>query len=217
MQVRVLPPVPTDGWTVEELDEQVDEVREHVRRTRWPTGRGAARGRSTVTEAGRGRRGAAPPAAPLDWGIGAGDEPAGDGDVARRRPPTRGCGPTSRCWSCSSRRRTGSGCGPRTSGRRGWCRGCASGWSSPRSASARPRWVTVEELDLDRHLRRVRLDAPGSMRAAARRRRRVRRRAARPRPAAVGGAARRGPRRRAGRATSSRRTTARPTGSAPSS
>jgi len=27
-----------------------------------------------------------------------------------------------------------------------------------------PRWVTVAELDLDRHLRRVRLDAPGSMR-----------------------------------------------------
>src|SRR5918993_4592890 len=27
-----------------------------------------------------------------------------------------------------------------------------------------PQWVTVAELDLDRHLRRVRLDAPGSMR-----------------------------------------------------
>ena len=55
VQVRVLPPVPTDGWTVEELDEQVDEVRGHVRRRPWPTGRGRDARRCTEAGAGDGR------------------------------------------------------------------------------------------------------------------------------------------------------------------
>ncbi len=85
------------------------------------------------------------------------DEPARDRDVARRGRPAAAL--QRHAAGALDRRRTGTGCGPRTSGRRGWCRGCASGWSSPRSSWA-PGWVTVDELDLDRHVRRVRLPRP---------------------------------------------------------
>jgi hypothetical protein len=38
--VAVLPPVPTDGWAVEELDEKVAEIRGQFLATleNWPTG-----------------------------------------------------------------------------------------------------------------------------------------------------------------------------------
>ena len=152
VQVRVLPPIPTDGWTVEELDERVAEVRGQYLETlaNWSGARPP--GRRDRGE--RRRRAGRAPGRPARLGHGGGDEPPRDGDVARRRPPTRGCGPTSRCWSCWTPPRTGTGCAPRTSGPRGWCRGCGSGWSSRALGVGAPRWVTVEELDLDRHLRR---------------------------------------------------------------
>ena len=51
MQITVLPPVPTDGWTVEELDERVDDVRNRYLDDAGRLGRAGPRadGRSRVT------------------------------------------------------------------------------------------------------------------------------------------------------------------------
>ena len=132
VQVTVLPPVPTDGWTVEDLPKHVEEMRERYLETlaEWD-------GPQADVQVTTGPTG--PVAAPLEWGTAAEMNAARNRDVARRSRPTRGCARTSRCWSCSTSHRSGTGCSPRTSGRRGWCRGCVSGWSSPRSGSGRPR------------------------------------------------------------------------------
>ena len=72
-------------------------------------------------------------------GHGGRDEPARDRDVARRAG--RSAAALERHPAGAARRHPGLGSARsrRTSGPRGWCRGCASGWSSPRSGSARPR------------------------------------------------------------------------------
>ena len=64
VQVAVLPPVPTLGWTAGELDRHVHEVRNQYLETLadWP-GRGS--GPVTATEP---RVPGPPPAVPLDWG-----------------------------------------------------------------------------------------------------------------------------------------------------
>ena len=184
VQVTVLPPVPTDGWTVEDLDKHVEEVRERYLETLAEWDGPPAEVQVTSGPTGPRRRAAG-------MGHRRRDEPARNGDVARRSWPTRGCARTSRCWSCSTSPRTGTGCSPRTSGRRGWCRGCVSGWSSPRSGSGRPRGSP----STGRH-HRARVPRPPDRRLAARAARPragVRPQAVRPRPAAVAGAARRGP------------------------
>ena len=67
VQVRVLPPISTDGWTVEELPKHVEEVRERYIETlaAWdgPVRGGARTERVAVTTGPTG-----PVAAPLDWG-----------------------------------------------------------------------------------------------------------------------------------------------------
>ena len=86
VQVAVLPPIPTLGWTVEELDKHASRRFASSTWRRSPTGPAAGPGRVKATALGQPRSAAGGPAGlgHLDR-----DEPAGDGDVARRgrRPP----------------------------------------------------------------------------------------------------------------------------------
>ena len=100
---------------------------------RWPTGPAAGRpGSRSPRPARRARR----PRCPLDWGVSAEMNPL-ETAMWRAEAADPGCASTSACWSCSTPPRTGTGCWPRTSGPRGWCRGCASGWPSRCSGWAR--------------------------------------------------------------------------------
>lgn len=159
VQVRVLPPVPTDGWTVKELGEKVDEVRGRYvdALDNW-----SGKPRPTVTEVDA-SNGAAPPAVPLDWGTAPEMNPL---ETAMWRAET-----------ADARLRANVTLLELLEPAPDWerLRG-AHEWASrmvprmrqkvvePALGVGAPRWVTVEELDIDRHLRRVRLDAPGSMR-----------------------------------------------------
>ena len=170
--------------------------------------------RPTVTEAGAGN-GAAPPAVPLDWGMAPEMNPL---ETAMWRAET-----------ADPRLRANVTLLELLEPPPDWERLRASHeWASrmvprmrqkvvePALGVGAPRWVTVEELDVDRHLRRVQLDEPGSMRqlldvvaefASAPLDRTGRcGRSSSSRGSPTGGPV-----------TSSRRTTARPTGSAPSS
>ena len=166
VQVRVLPPIPTEGWTVGDLDEKVAEVRGQYLETlsNW-SGRSARP--VDVTEASAEntseRTGSPPPAAPLDWGISAEMNPL-----------------ESAMWraeAADSRLRSNVTLLEILDPAPDWdrLRG-AHEWASrmvprmrhrvvePALGIGAPRWVTVAELDLDRHVRRIRLDPPGSMR-----------------------------------------------------
>jgi HAD superfamily hydrolase (TIGR01490 family) len=162
VQVRVLPPVPTEGWTLKDLNMKVEEVRGQYLDTlaNWS-------GRSTkpveVTEAGADDEAAAPPAAPLDWGISPEMNPL---ETAMWRAEV-----------VDPRLRSNVTLLEILEPVPEWDRlRAAHEWASrmvprmrqrvvdPALGVGAPRWVTVAELDLDRHVRRVRLDPPGSMR-----------------------------------------------------
>lgn len=159
VQVRVLPPVSTDGWTTKDLGEKVDEVRGMYvdALANW-----SGKARPTVTEASA-DDGAAPPAVPLDWGMALEMNPL---ETAMWRAET-----------ADPRLRANVTLLELLEPAPDWERlRAAHEWASrmvprmrqkvvePALGVGAPRWVTVEELDIDRHLRRVRLDAPGSMR-----------------------------------------------------
>ena len=134
-------------------------------------GRGVHRhrlGRPGHREPDRARRGAA--------GLGhvRRDEPARDGDVAGRGGRPAAAFQRHAAGAARHRPGLGAAASARTSGRRGWCRGCASGWSTRRSGSARRPGSPSSELDLVRHVLRVTLPAPGTAAPAARRRAGVR-------------------------------------------
>ena len=164
---------------------------------RSPTGPASGSGPVTVTAPAS--TGAAARRRRCDWGTAAADEPAGDGHVAGRvggppaagqRQPARAARPRPRLGPAARRARVGLPDGAADA---------ASGWSSRCSALGTPTWVTDADFDLSRHVHRVRLPAPGSMRQLLDMRAGVRRRAVRPRAPAVGRAAGGGPRRRPGR------------------
>ncbi|MEN3265533.1 HAD-IB family hydrolase, partial [Pseudonocardia sp.] len=69
VQVTVLPPIPTAGWSVEELDERVEEVRGRYVETlaHWG-GPAAPSGAVAATAAASGRVTAPPDPSPLRWG-----------------------------------------------------------------------------------------------------------------------------------------------------
>ncbi|MFD2093882.1 wax ester/triacylglycerol synthase family O-acyltransferase [Blastococcus deserti] len=162
VQVRVLPPMPTDGWTIKDLDAKVAEVRAQYLDTlaNW-SGRSARP--VDVTEAGAADGLTAPPDAPLDWGISPEMNPL---ETAMWRAET-----------ADPRLRSNVTLLEILEPAPDWERlRAAHEWASrmvprmrqrvvePALGVGAPRWVTVAELDLDRHVRRVRLDPPGSMR-----------------------------------------------------
>lgn len=159
--VSVLPPIPTDGWTVDELDKHVDEVRARFVETlaEWdgPSRTGGAE-RVAVTAGATG-----PVAAPLDWG------------TAREMNPLE-----TAMWR-------GEPADPRLRSNvtllelldvaPEWDRLVgAHEWASrmvprmrqrvvePALGVGAPEWVTVDDVDIAEHLARVRL-ADGSTRA----------------------------------------------------
>ncbi len=161
VQVRVLPPVPTDGWTVEDLDERVAEVRGSYLRTLadWG-GRGE---RPVVSEEPTAGDPSPVPAAPLAWGSAPEMNPL---ETAMWRAEV-----------ADPRLRANVALLELLEPAPEWERlRAAHEWASrmvprmrqrvvePALGIGTPRWVTVEELDLDAHVRRVRLEEPGSMR-----------------------------------------------------
>jgi WS/DGAT/MGAT family acyltransferase len=162
VQVRVLPPIPTAGWTVDELDERVAEVR---RQYLEALGNWAGRDEQPViaTEHSEDDGSVAPPAAPLDWGTSAQMNAL---ETAMWRAE-----------ATDPRLRANVTLLELLEPAPDWDRlRAAHEWASrmvprmrqrvlePALGVGAPRWVTVEELDLDRHLRRIRLDPPATMR-----------------------------------------------------
>ncbi len=159
VQIAVLPPVPAAGWTAGELDKRVLEIRDQYLATLadWP-GRGP--GRVEVTEASAP---GPPPAVPLDWGISAEMNPL---ETAMWRAE-----------AADPRLRVNVSLLELLDTVPDWDRLLAAHeWASrmvprmrqrvaePLFGLGTPTWVTVGELDLSRHVRRVALPAPGSMR-----------------------------------------------------
>ncbi len=183
MQVTVLPPVPTEGWTVEDLDQHVADVRGMFLETlaNWEGGPVDGEGHRDRRPVGSGRRSLpAWRAAPEMIG-------AGDGDVARRGRRPAAARERHPAGAARPRARSGSGSARPTSGRRGWCRGCGSGWSSPRWGSGRRRGSRSTSSTSTRTSARITLAAPGSERQLLDAVQEFAAAAARPRTARCGG------------------------------
>ncbi|SFU01784.1 HAD-superfamily subfamily IB hydrolase, TIGR01490 [Geodermatophilus amargosae] len=164
VQVRVLPPVPTTGWRAEDVDRHVTDVRDSFLATlaNW-SGRTQ---RPVVAEsptADDGVPAPAVPAAPLDWGTSPEMNPI---ETAMWRAE-----------AADPRLRANVTLLEILETAPGWDRfRGAHEWASrmvprmrqrvvePALGVGAPRWVTIEDLDLDRHVHRVRLEEPGSMR-----------------------------------------------------
>ncbi len=161
VQVRVLPPVSTDGWTVERLDERIAEVHDQYLQTlaHWG-GRGE---RPVVSEEPTAGRPSPVPAPPLSWGSAPEMNPL---ETAMWRAEV-----------ADPRLRANVALLELLEPAPDWERlRAAHEWASrmvprmrqrvvePALGIGTPRWVTVPELDLDAHVRRVRLPGPGSMR-----------------------------------------------------
>ncbi len=159
VQVAVLPPVPTLGWTAGELDRHVHEVRNQYLETLadWP-GRGS--GPVTVTEP---RVPGPPPAVPLDWGTAPEMNPL---ETAMWRAE-----------EADNRLRVNVSLLELLDPVPGWDRLLAAHeWASrmvprmrervaePLFGLGTPTWVTDSHFDLSRHVHRVKLPAPGSLR-----------------------------------------------------
>jgi HAD superfamily hydrolase (TIGR01490 family) len=153
VQITVLPPVPTQGWTVEDLDKHVEEVRNAYLETL-----GAWDGPAPAVQVTAGPSG--PVAAPLDWGS------------SREMNPLETA--MWRSEAADPRLRANVTLLEMLDATPDWDRLVAAHeWASrmvprmrqrvvePALGVGAPAWVTVERLDLDRHLTRIRL-APGS-------------------------------------------------------
>ena len=159
VQVAVLPPVATDGWDVAGLDAHIHEVRGRYLATlaNWPAhGTGQV---TATTTAGSG----APPALPLDWG------------ASPRMNPLETA--MWRAESADPRLRVTVSLLELLDPVPDWDRLLAAHeWASrmvprmrqrvlePALALGTPAWVTASDFDLSRHVHRVRLPAPGTMR-----------------------------------------------------
>jgi HAD superfamily hydrolase (TIGR01490 family) len=159
VQVTVLPPIPTVGWTVQELDKHVQEVREQylATLTDW-SGRG-----SRPVQATEHRVSVGPPALPLDWGASTEMNPL---ETAMWRAE-----------AADPRLRVNVSLLELLDPVPDWDRlYAAHEWASrmvprmrqrvlePAFGVGTPTWVTVSDIDLSRHVHRVELPAPGSLR-----------------------------------------------------
>lgn len=157
VQVRVLPPVPTDGWTAASLSEHVADVRGRFVDT-------LAGWRPAVHEVQVSTGPAGPaPAAPLDWG------------AEREMNPLETA--MWRAEAADPRLRANVTLLEMLDTVPDWARfRAAHEWASrmvprmrrravePALGIGAPAWVTVATLDLDAHVHRVTLPAPGSRR-----------------------------------------------------
>ncbi len=177
VQIAVLPPVSTEGWTAEDLDKHVDEVRGQYLATlaNWPSD--GHRQVKTIAPAGagaaaapgrRGRRPAAAssgpaPAMPLEWGSSAQMNPL---ETAMWRAE-----------SADPRLRVNVSLLELLDPAPDWDRLLAAHeWATrmvprmrqrvvePAFALGTPTWVTDGSFELSEHVHRVSLPAPGSMR-----------------------------------------------------
>ncbi|MGZ4665751.1 MAG: HAD-IB family hydrolase [Frankiaceae bacterium] len=159
VQVVVLPPMPTLGWTVDELDEHLEEVRQQFLATLgdWP---GRWSGRVTATEAGAP---GPPPAVPLDWGASTEMSPletamwraeAADHRLRVNVSLLELLDPAPDFDRLLAAHEWASRMVPRMRER----------VAEPAFGVGTPTWVTVDELDLPRHVHHVGLPAPGSLR-----------------------------------------------------
>jgi len=159
VQVTVLPPVATDGWDVACLDEHIRQVRGQYLATlaNWPAhGTGHV---TATTTAGAGP----PPALPLDWG------------AAPRMNPLETA--MWRAESAAPRLRVTVSLLELLDPAPDWDRLLAAHeWASrmvprmrqrvlePALALGTPVWVTDGDFDLSRHVHRIRLPGPGTLR-----------------------------------------------------
>src|SRR5690349_2962507 len=159
VQVAVLPPVATDGWDVADLDEHVHEVRGQYLATlaNWP-----AHGTGQVTATTSANSGP-PPALPLDWG------------ASPRMNPLETA--MWRAESADPRLRVTVSLLELLDPVPDWDRLLAAHeWASrmvprmrqrvlePALALGTPTWVTDGDFDLSRHVHRVELPSPGTLR-----------------------------------------------------
>jgi WS/DGAT/MGAT family acyltransferase len=159
VQIAVLPPVPTTGWVAGELDSRVHQVRGQYLATlaNWPAP-GSGRVQATVAVSP-----GPPPAAPLDWGASAQMNPL---ETAMWRAE-----------AADHRLRVNVSLLELLDPAPDWDRLLAAHeWATrmvprmrqrvvePTFALGTPTWVTAGDLDLSRHVHRVRLPAPGSLR-----------------------------------------------------
>ncbi|MCO1653527.1 HAD-IB family hydrolase [Pseudonocardia humida] len=158
IQITVLPPVPTDGWTVEELDKRVDDVRNRYLDA-LATWDGPTPGRPVRVTTGP----TGPIAAPLEWG----SAPEMNALEAAAW----------RAEAADPRLRANVTVLELLDSAPDWERlRDAHEWASrmvprmrqravePALGLGAPSWVTVDRIDIDRHLGRVRLERP-TMRA----------------------------------------------------
>jgi HAD superfamily hydrolase (TIGR01490 family) len=159
VQIAVLPPVPTAGWVAGEVDEHVQQVRGQYLATlaNWPVpGSGRVK---AMASASPGR----PPAAPLDWGASAQMNPL---ETAMWRAE-----------AADPRLRVNVSLLELLDPAPDWDRLLAAHeWASrmvprirqrvvePAFSLGTPAWATAGDLDLSRHVHRVKLPAPGSLR-----------------------------------------------------
>src|SRR5689334_8833305 len=162
VQVAVLPPIPTTGWAPADLDAHVAEVRGQYLATlaNWPT---AGSGKVKVTSPARRGRAARPAAAPLEWG------------TATQMNPLETA--MWRAESADPRLRANVSLLELLDPAPDWDRLLAAHeWASrmvprmrqrvlePALALGTPTWVTDGTFDLSRHVHRVRLPSPGTLR-----------------------------------------------------
>ena len=159
VQVAVLPPVPTTGWVAADLDEHVNQIRGQYLATlaNWPAA-DSGPVRATAPDGA-----ARPDAAPLDWG------------TATQMNPLETA--MWRAESADPRLRVNVSLLELLDPAPDWDRLLAAHeWASrmvprmrqrvaePAFALGTPTWVPDRDFDLSRHVHRVRLAAPGSMR-----------------------------------------------------
>ncbi len=159
VQIAVLPPVPVAGWVAGELDKHVHHVRGQYLATlaNWPAA-GSGRVKATAPA-----RPGPPPAVPLDWGASTQMNPL---ETAMWRAE-----------AADPRLRVNVSLLELLDPAPDWDRLLAAHeWASrmvprirqrvvePAFALGTPTWATVGDLDLSRHVHRVQLPAPGSLR-----------------------------------------------------
>jgi len=159
VQIAVLPPVATDGWDAADLDEHIHEVRGQYLATlaNWPA---HGTGQVTATTAAGS---APPPALPLEWG------------ASPRMNPLETA--MWRAESADPRLRVTVSLLELLDPAPDWDRLLAAHeWASrmvprmrqrvlePALALGTPAWVTAGDFDLSRHVHRVRLPGPGTLR-----------------------------------------------------